>query len=49
MARPAAVLASAAVRGALGFFETLGLTRARFSAGRLEGEFRKLETAGLPR
>ncbi len=48
MARPAAELARAAVRGALGFFETLGLTRARFSAGRLEEEFRKLEAAGLP-
>ncbi len=44
MAPQAATLARAALRGALGFFETLGLTRARYSANRLEGEFRTLET-----
>jgi hypothetical protein len=49
MARPAAELARAAVRGALGFFETLGLTRARFSAGRLDREFQRLEAAESPR
>ena len=40
---PASALARAALRGALGFFETLGLTRARYSADRLEAEYRKLE------
>ncbi len=44
MAPQAAALARASLRGALGFFETLGLTRARYSANRLEGEFRTLET-----
>jgi len=44
MDAPAAILARAALRGALGFFETLGLTRARYSANRLEAEYRKLET-----
>ncbi|MDH3230568.1 MAG: HEPN domain-containing protein [Alphaproteobacteria bacterium] len=39
----AAALARAVLQGALGFFETLGLTRARVSASLLEGEFRKLE------
>jgi len=43
MAPQAAALARAVLQGALGFFETLGLTRARFSADRLEGEFGKLE------
>lgn len=40
----AAVLARAALRGTLAFFETLGLTRARFSADRLDAEFGKLES-----
>jgi hypothetical protein len=44
MAPQAAALARAALWGALGFFETLGLRRARYSANRLEAEYRKLET-----
>lgn len=47
MAPQAAVLARAALWGVLGFFETLGLTRARFSAVRLENAFRELESTGL--
>jgi hypothetical protein len=42
----AAALARAALRGALGFFEELGLTRARFSAARLENAYRELESTG---
>lgn len=37
-------LARAALFGAHGFFETLGLTHARFSANRLESAFRELES-----
>ncbi|UCH75973.1 MAG: hypothetical protein JSU82_09225 [Rhodospirillales bacterium] len=44
MAPKAATLARATVRGALDFFRSLGLTRARFSAERLDGAFRKLQT-----
>jgi hypothetical protein len=44
IAPQAAVLARAALWGALNFFETLGLRRARYSANRLEAEYRKLET-----
>jgi len=43
----AAALARAVLHGALEFFETLGLTRARFSADRLEGAFRELESTRL--
>lgn len=41
----AAGLAGAALRGALAFYETLGLTRSNYSADRLEKEFRTLEGA----
>lgn len=46
MAPQAALLARAALRGALAFFETIGLTRARVSADRIEAEFVRLETSG---
>jgi len=47
MAPQAAVLARAVLHGALGFFETLGLTCARFSADRLEGKFRDMDSTSI--
>lgn len=41
----AAELACAALHGTLAFYESLGLTRAKYSADRLEKDFRALETS----
>jgi hypothetical protein len=46
MAPRVAALARAALCGALVFFETLGLSRGRFSADKLEHAFRQMESAG---
>jgi hypothetical protein len=43
----AAELARATLHGVLAFYESLGLTRAKYSADRLEKDFRKLEAATL--
>jgi len=49
MAPRVAALARATLCGALAFFASLGLTHGRFSADRLDAEFRRLETRRLRR
>lgn len=49
MAPRVAALARATLHGALDFFAKLGLTRGRFSAARLEAEYRRLEARRLGR